>query len=163
MTPTRFITALALVLTLTTTAQAAPKAKAGPAQEIQLYGASHQYSVYALLEDSVPWQFTLDTGAADMLIPWTLFNTLWQARLVGWANMLPDKEYELADGRTVKYMRMRITLTIGTHRLENIDVCIAPKGTPASSLLGVRVLTRFQSFGIDHTRGILRLGSPRQP
>ena len=160
---TRICLTLLLALTLTAPVQAGPKAKPAPPQEVAVYGPDHQYRLAVVLQDTLLWEFQLDTGASDTSIPWTVFDHLWRWQHIGWANMLPEQQYTLADGRVITKMRARLTLTIGTHRLENVVVSIGEKGKPTFSLLGASTLARFQSFGVDHTRGILRLGSPRQP
>lgn len=154
------LTLLALCLTISA-AVAAPKPPPAPAQEIPLLGSGPAYYVVAIMEKNIVWEFQLDTGATDVLIPWDLFNLLWKEKLIDQSNMLPDKVYVHADGTSRPYLQARMHLTIGTHRLDNVTVGIGNKGEPVSSLLGARVLQRFTSFGIDHTRGILRLGQPQ--
>jgi hypothetical protein len=88
-------------------------------------------------------RFVVDTGATESLIPLTT-----ALRLVakGEAELLPPRQYRIADGSSVTMERVRIhRFTIGNHVLTDVEAG-ASNGSP---LLGFDVLNMVGKFTID--------------
>lgn len=129
-------------------------------QEITLVGTdSREYRVPVMVNDVGPYWGLIDTGATGVVLPYPVFLKLWQAGAITAADSMSPVPVVLADGSRLTHNRVQITLTLGAYRIHGVTAMI---GTQASDLLiGSNVLQRFQSFGIDHTRQMLRLGQPR--
>lgn len=163
MTVTISIALCALMALCLSVLPAQAKPRTAPTRSIQevplLTHHGERYGLAVVLQGGVPWPAVLDTGADNVQLPWELFDILWQARLLGPKDRLPDGDYRFADGRVVRHMRVHVTLHLGPYQLTQVVAAIGTKGS--TLLIGANVLQRFQSFGIDHTRFVLRLGQPR--
>jgi predicted aspartyl protease len=129
-------------------------------QEVQMVGTdSRQYAVLAMFNGAVPVRAVVDTGATQTYLPFEVFEQLVKSGAVLESDVLPRQEYTVVGGKIFNAHRVRLTLTLGGWRIPNV---LAVVGYPGGEvLIGSDVLQRFQSFGVDHTRGILRLGVPR--
>jgi predicted aspartyl protease len=141
-------------------AQAKPRTATPSIQEVKMVGTdTREYRVPVTVNDVGPYWGLIDTGATGVVLPYPLYLELWRTGAITGADTLRPTLATMADGRTMKTDQVLITLTLGAWRLTGVTAMI---GTQTSDfLIGSNVLQRFQSFGIDHTRSILRLGQPR--
>ena len=117
-----------------------------------------EYGVLILLNETLPARAVIDTGATSFYLPYDVYQRLAATGTVTAADVLPKGTYTVVGGQTFTAHRVRLTLTLGAYRIPNVEATIGTTG--GNILMGSSVLQRFQSFGIDHTRGILRLGQP---
>lgn len=98
--------------------------------------------------------FTIDSGAADVVIPADVFSTLSRTGTITSKDMMASQVYELADGARQEARRFRIrTLKIGNLELRNIVGSVTPAG--GTLLLGQSFLSHLPSWSIDNRHGLL--------
>jgi clan AA aspartic protease (TIGR02281 family) len=109
------------------------------------------------VNDSITLNFTIDSGAADVVIPLDVFTTLSRAGTITSKDMLDSQTYELADGTREKARRFRIrSLKIGDLELHDVVGSIAP--TAGTLLLGQSFLSHLPSWSIDNQHDLLVVG-----
>lgn len=109
------------------------------------------------VNDSITLNFTIDSGAADVVIPLDVFSTLSRAGTITSKDMLDSQTYELADGTREKARRFRIrSLKIGNLELHDVVGSIAP--TAGTLLLGQSFLSHLASWSIDNQHDLLVVG-----
>jgi hypothetical protein len=108
------------------------------------------------INDALTLNFTLDSGASDVLIPADAVMTLLRTETLSLSDFIGAKTYVLADGSKLPSMRFRLReLRVGGHRLENVT---ASAGPPTSEpLLGQSFLSRSRSSTLDNRRHVLVL------
>jgi len=98
--------------------------------------------------------FTIDSGAADVVIPADVFSTLSRTGTITSKDMMASQVYELADRSRQEARRFRIrTLKIGNLELRNIVGSVTPAG--GTLLLGQSFLSHLPSWSIDNRHGLL--------
>ena len=102
------------------------------------------YVVPVLINNAITLNFTVDSGASDVVIPFDVFATLVRAGTIQETDLLDTKTYTLGDGstRTAQTFRLR-SLTLGGKVIENVNGSVAPVEGPL--LLGQTFLERFKS------------------
>jgi predicted aspartyl protease len=87
--------------------------------------------------------------------------TLARTGTIAPGDFIGDREYQVADGSTLKSERFILReLKVGNRILSNVVASIGSvKGEP---LLGQSFLAGFGSWSIDNDRHLLALGRPRQ-
>lgn len=114
------------------------------------------YVVPVLINGTIPLDFIVDSGAADVTIPADVFSTLIRAGTVKATDFLGQKTYRLADGSTVPSQTFRIrSLKVGNKVLENVTGSVASAN--GSLLLGQSFLGRFKSWSVDNNKHALIL------
>lgn len=109
------------------------------------------------INGSITLDFTIDSGAADVVIPHDVFSTLLRTGTITSKDMLGSETYELADGSRHVDRRFRIrSLKIGDLELRNVVGSIAPAG--GALLLGQSFLSRLPGWTIDNKRELLVIG-----
>ena len=106
------------------------------------------------VNDRITLDFTIDSGAADVVIPAEVFSTLSRTGTITSKDMMASQVYELADGARQEARRFRIrTLKIGNLELRNIVGSVTPAG--GTLLLGQSFLSHLPSWSIDNRHGLL--------
>lgn len=109
------------------------------------------------INHSITLNFTIDSGATDVVIPQDVFSTLLRTGSVTSKDMLTPGTYELADGSHRQTRRFRIrSLVIGRLELHDIVASVAPAG--ATLLLGQSFLSHLPGWSIDNRRRLLIVG-----
>jgi len=121
--------------------------------------------VYVLpvrINDAITLNFTLDSGASDVLIPADVLLTLVRTETISESDFLGQRTYVLADGSKLPSERVNLReLRVGGHRLTNVAANV---GSPTSEpLLGQSFLSRFKSWTLDNERHVLVLNRTGQP
>ena len=106
------------------------------------------------VNDRITLDFTIDSGAADVVIPADVFSTLSRTGTITSKDMMDSQVYELADGSRHEARRFRIrSLKIGNLELRNIVGSVAPAG--GTLLLGQSFLSTLPNWSIDNRHGLL--------
>jgi clan AA aspartic protease (TIGR02281 family) len=106
------------------------------------------------INHSLTLNFTIDSGASDVVIPQDVYSTLSRTGTITSKDMLAPGTYELADGTRHQSLRFRIrSLEIGGLELKDITASVAPTG--GSLLLGQSFLSQFPGWSIDNRRELL--------
>jgi clan AA aspartic protease (TIGR02281 family) len=109
------------------------------------------------VNNAITLNFTIDSGASDVVIPLDVFSTLSRAGTITSKDMLDSQTYELADGSQQKARRFRIrTLKMGNLELHDVVGSVAPTG--GTLLLGQSFLSRLSSWSIDNQHNLLVVG-----
>jgi uncharacterized protein len=114
------------------------------------------YRVPVRINDQLTLKFTMDSGAADVVIPADVVLTLIRTETVSRDDFVGEGRYVLADGSTTKSARFILRkLKVGDLVLDNVRASVGdPKGTP---LLGQTFLSRFETVTQDNKRKVLVL------
>jgi clan AA aspartic protease (TIGR02281 family) len=145
----RLITIL-IVLTLIS----ALTANRADAESIRLRREGGVLVLPVQVNDRITLDFTIDSGAADVVIPADVFSTLSRTGTITSKDMMASQVYELADGARQEARRFRIrTLKIGNLELRNIVGSVTPAG--GTLLLGQSFLSHLPSWSIDNRHGLL--------
>jgi len=134
-----------------------PQAQAG---QVQMQKQGGIFVVPVLINNAIPLNFAVDSGAADVSIPADVVMTLVRTGTIKEGDFLGTQTYVLADGSRVPSPQFRIrSLTVGSWFVENVTGHVgAVKGAP---LLGQSFLKRFGSWSVDNAQGMLLLKSER--
>ena len=113
------------------------------------------------INHSITLNFTIDSGASDVLIPQDVFSTLSRTGTITSKDMLASGTYELADGTRHQSRRFRIrSLEIGGLELKGITASVAPAG--GSLLLGQSFLSHLPGWSIDNRSELLIVGDVKK-
>ncbi len=114
------------------------------------------YVVPVLINDAIPLNFVVDSGAADVSIPADVVMTLMRTGTLKESDYLGEKTYVLGDGSTFPAQTFRIrSLKVGNKVLENVIGSVA--SVKGGLLLGQSFLSRFKSWSIDNNKHALLL------
>jgi len=113
--------------------------------------------VPVLINDKIPLDFVIDSGASDVSVPADLVSTLIRTGTLVTADFTGTQLYVLADGSKVPSQTFRIrSLKVGDLVLNDVAASVA--SAKGSLLLGQSILGRFKSWSIDNVRQVLVLG-----
>jgi uncharacterized protein/predicted aspartyl protease len=133
-----------------------PSDKAGLLTEVQLKDLDGLYAVPARINDAITLDFTLDSGASDVLIPADVVLTLFRTGTLNGQDFIGERTYILADGSKLPSARFTLReLRVGEHRLANVAASVGP--VEGGLLLGQSFLARFKSWTLDNKRHVLVL------
>jgi clan AA aspartic protease (TIGR02281 family) len=143
-------------------ANSIPVPPAAPRQtEVQLQARGGTFLVPVLINNTLPLQFMVDSGASDVSIPADVVLTLVRTGTVTQSDFTGSQTYTTADGRSLPSQTFRIrSLRVGDKVAKNVDALVAP--VEGELLLGESFLSRFSSWSIDNSRHVLVLGSLRE-
>ncbi len=112
--------------------------------------------VPVLINDTIPLDFIIDSGAADVQVPVDVVSTLMRTGTLIASDFTGTNTYVLADGSMVPSQTFRIrSLKVGNWALENVSGNVGSSN--GSLLLGQSFLNRFKSWSIDNARQVLVL------
>jgi clan AA aspartic protease (TIGR02281 family) len=124
--------------------------------EVRLRQEDGVLTIPVRINDAMTLDFTVDSGASDVSISADVVQRLMRAGALTKSDFLGKKDYELADGSTVRAETFRIrVLKVGDREIRNVTGSIADSG--AGLLLGQTFLSRFKSWSIDNQRQVLVL------
>ena len=136
---------------------AQPPVKVRPANPgVALVRDGGTFKVPVIINGALTLNFTVDSGASDVLIPADVVFTLIRTGTLKNTDFLGEQTYMLADGSMVpsKIFRIR-TLRVGDRTIENVLGSMA--SVSSSLLLGQSFLSRFSKVSFDYNRQILLL------
>jgi clan AA aspartic protease (TIGR02281 family) len=130
-------------------------------EDITLKKVGGVYVVAVRINQTITLDFIVDSGASDVLIPADVAMTLARAGTIASGDFIGDREYQTADGSTLKSSRFILReLRVGTQVVQNVVASIGSvRGEP---LLGQSFLAHFRSWSIDNDRHVIVLGQTRQ-
>ena len=112
--------------------------------------------VPVLINDVIPLEFILDSGASDVSIPADVVSTLMRSGTLTTEDFTGANTYVLADGSRVPSQTFRIrSLTVGNWILKNVSGNVGSWN--GELLLGQSFLSQFKSWSIDNARQVLVL------
>jgi hypothetical protein len=131
-------------------------------ESISLKSGGGTFVLPVLINDKITLDFTLDSGAADVSIPFDVFSTLRHTQTIFDGDLLAPATYTLADGSVQRQLRFRIrSLKVGGLELRNVVGSVAPlRGT---LLLGQSFLSPLQTWSVDNQRHTLILNEGLVP
>lgn len=129
-------------------------------ESVPLVREGGAYLISVTINNKIPLNFTLDSGAADVCIPADVYSTLKRMQTIGKEDLLDVQTYVLADGSTQSSRRFRIrSLRVGGIELRDVMGSVCPSN--ATPLLGQSFLGRLSSWSIDNKKPALIIdGSP---
>ena len=123
------------------------------------------FEVPVRINDVVTIYFTIDSGAADVVIPSDVVSVLLRSGTVKEDDYIGKQTYTLADGSKLPSIKFRLnSLQVGDQVLTNVVASVAPASS--GPLLGQSFLSRFASWTLDNGAGTLTLtlqGAAPQP
>jgi uncharacterized protein/predicted aspartyl protease len=133
-----------------------PPVAASQENEVGLTEAGGTFHVPVRINDALTLNFTVDSGASDVLIPADVMLTLVRTGTLGQADFIGKKTYQLADGTELPSMTFTLReLRVGNHRLANVQASVGR--VEGGLLLGQSFLSRFKSWTFDNGRHVLIL------
>lgn len=130
--------------------------QAGTTFEVALEKRNGVLLIPVLINNKIPLDFVIDSGAADVSIPADVVLTLMRTGTLTAEDFTGTNTYTLADGSKVPSQAFRIrSLNVGDRVLENVSGSVA--SVNGELLLGQSFLSRFKSWSIDNGRQILVL------
>jgi hypothetical protein len=127
------------------------------AQTFQLKREGGVLTLPVQINHSITLNFTIDSGASDVVIPEDVFSTLSRTGTITSTDMLASGTYELADGTRHQARRFRIrSLVMGGLELKDVTASIEPAG--GTLLLGQSFLSKLPGWSIDNKRELLVVG-----
>lgn len=118
-------------------------------ETIQLTRENQRFLIPVLVNGAMRLHFTLDTGADSVIIPVEVLLTLLHTRTVAEADIqLGEQVYTLADGREVKYQKIRLkSVQLGSFEVEDLEASVGPPGS--SLLLGGSFTNLLGKWSLD--------------
>jgi predicted aspartyl protease/RNA polymerase subunit RPABC4/transcription elongation factor Spt4 len=114
--------------------------------------------VPVLINDSIPLDFIIDSGAADVQVPADVVSTLMRTGTLKATDFTGTNTYVLADGSMAPSQTFRIrSLKVGNWVLENVPGSVGSR--EGSLLLGQSFLSQFKSWSIDNSGQVLVLSN----
>ena len=124
--------------------------------EVHLQQRGGVLVVPVLINERLPLDFIIDSGASDVSIPNDVVSTLMRTGTLTAVDFTGTQTYVLADGSKVPSQTFRIrSLKVGNLVLTNVAASVASAN--GSLLLGQSFLGRFKSWSIDNSRQFLIL------
>lgn len=132
-------------------------AQAG-AVELQLKKQGGVYILPVRINGVITLNFTLDSGASEVVIPADVALTLVRAGTINDRDFLNGQTYKLADGSTLKSARFVIReLELGGIKIPNVPCSVVP--IAGDLLLGQSLLGRLDSWTLDNKANKLIIGN----
>jgi predicted aspartyl protease len=108
------------------------------------------------INDAITLNFTVDSGASDVLIPADVVMTLFRTETLTQGDFIGERNYVLADGSKLPSARFTLReLKVGNHLLASVTASIGP--VASEPLLGQSFLSRFRSWTLDNAQHALIL------
>jgi clan AA aspartic protease (TIGR02281 family) len=133
-----------------------PAASPDAAEEIKLESSGNTYQLKVTVNDTVKLNFTLDTGASDVLIPAEVALTLLTSGTLSESDFIGYQTYKLADGSTLPSAQFKLRdIEVGNRQITDVVASVGPVGS--SPLLGQSFLSRLGTWTIDNRQQVLRI------
>ncbi|HEY1796786.1 MAG TPA: retropepsin-like aspartic protease [Stellaceae bacterium] len=114
------------------------------------------FEVPVRINNAVTLDFTVDSGAADVMIPANVVSALIKSGTLKQEDYVGGQTFTLADGSKLPSVRFKLaSLRVGDQTLTDVVASVAPAA--GSALLGQSFLSRFASWTLDNTAGTLNL------
>lgn len=124
------------------------------AETVPLKEDQGTFVVPVVVNDRITLDFTIDSGASDVVIPADVFSTLIRTGTIVASDYRNFQQYQLADGRTGRSQTVRIrSLRVGSVQIQDVIASVAPQA--GTLLLGQSFLSRLPSWAIDNQRHLL--------
>jgi clan AA aspartic protease (TIGR02281 family) len=124
------------------------------AETVPLKADHGTFVVPVVVNGHMTLDFTIDSGASDVVIPSDVLSTLARTGTIAKSDYVGIGEYQLADGKAVRSRRIRLrSVRVGS--VEITDVVASETPEAGSLLLGQSFLSRLPSWAIDNQRGVL--------
>lgn len=109
------------------------------------------YTVPVTINDVLPLNFVLDSGASDVSIPADVVLTLIRTGTLKESDFIGSQTYKLADGSTIESDQFTIrSMTVGGRRVTDVTGSVAD--VEGSLLLGQSFLRKFKAWSIDNNQ-----------
>jgi len=119
--------------------------------EVPLKKRGGIFVVPVLINGAITLDFTLDSGAADVMVPADVFSTLVRTGTITDADITGEETYVIADGSKAESVTFTIrSLKVGDKLVENVRGSVTP--AQGNLLLGQSFLEHFKSWSFDNTR-----------
>jgi clan AA aspartic protease (TIGR02281 family) len=129
---------------------------AAQADSVPLVSDRGSLRVPAVINGEASFNFTIDSGAAEVCIPANIFYSLTRDGTVSQRDFLDRRPYKLADGSIHYAQRFRIrSLAVGGLKVSDVVASVVPAA--GSLLLGQSFLSRLKSWSIDNERQVLAM------
>lgn len=126
------------------------------ADSVPLVNDHGSLRVRGVINGKSSYNFTIDSGAADVCIPANILQSLTRDGTVSQRDLLDRRPYKLADGSVHYAQRFRLrSLAVGG--LEARDVVASVVPAAGSLLLGQSFLSRLKTWSIDNERQVLAM------
>jgi clan AA aspartic protease (TIGR02281 family) len=118
---------------------------------VPLTSSGGVFAVPVEINGAITLDFAVDSGAADVSIPFDVFSTLKRMGTIRDSDVIGQGTYVLADGSKSQSVRFKIrSLKVGDKVLEDVTASVAPSG--GMLLLGQSFLGRFKAWSIDNAK-----------
>lgn len=137
---------------------AAPAAPAPSTGEIaiKMKKTGGTFEVPVRVNKAVTIDFTVDSGASDVMIPANVVSALIKSGTLKREDYIGGQTFTLADGSQLPSVRFKLaSLQVGDQTLTDVVASVSPSA--GSALLGQSFLSRFASWTLDNTKGTLNL------
>jgi hypothetical protein len=126
-----------------------PLLKSDSQNRILMIQSGGTYKVPARLNDQITLDFTLDSGASDVLVPADVVLTLIRTKTITNEDFRGEETYRLADGSTVKSRKFILRMiAVGNFTAHNVTAAITD--VEGGLLLGQSFLKKFSSWSVDN-------------
>jgi clan AA aspartic protease (TIGR02281 family) len=140
-------------------AVAAARAATNGVITVKMKKTGGTFEVPVRINNAVAINFTVDSGAADVMIPANVVSALIKSGTLKQEDYIGGQTFTLADGSTLPSVRFKLaSLQVGDRTFTDVVASVAPAA--GSALLGQSFLSRFESWTLDNTRGTLNLTMP---
>jgi hypothetical protein len=124
------------------------------AEEIPLVRDSNTYLIPVRVNNSVTLNFTIDTGASNVVIPGDVVSTLMRTGTLTEREFIGRTVSVLADGSRIPSLQFVLReVQVGNQIIRNVVASVSTM--KASPLLGQSFLSRLPSWSIDYRRHAL--------
>jgi clan AA aspartic protease (TIGR02281 family) len=161
MTERRLITLAVLLITLVDFFDANALFGQNQTQSIPFKVQGGTFVIPVLINGQITLNFTIDSGATDVMIPADVVITLSRTGTLQKSDFIGKENFRLANGSIVPSTTFLVrSLKVGNYLVENVKASIVdPK---AGLLLGQSFLSRFASWSVDNNRQVLLLNAKPQ-
>ena len=135
----------------------APQDQIGSSRvEVPLMKDGGVFVVPVQINGAITLDFTIDSGAADVSVPFDVFSTLVRTGTIKDSDIIGEQTYVLADGSKSQSATFTIrSLKVGDKIVENVRGSVAP--SRGALLLGQSFLEHFRSWSLDNAKHELLL------
>jgi len=127
------------------------------ADEVPLINKHGVYYLKATVNDKIQLEFTLDSGAADVVLPKKIFRQLQANGSIRPSDILGKNKYRIASGEIIESLSFKInTLKIGLTKIKDVRASVGQDDSVI--LLGQSALRKLEPWSSDRKNGIFKFG-----